>query len=144
MNISDNEEDYEEENTPRCMDILNKKQDEVPMYCPGCGLRSQKSYLINNLFMGLCSSCVPRSVCSSCNELKINTWEHGCGIFCRDCVQEISIDVSPMTLGRLFDKQSDACYIGVAVELMKCERCMGNKTVLECQFEYYSTEEWWR
>lgn len=103
--------------------------------CVKCGSDLQ-TCLYHHHMLGICHNCVATSICFSCYELKINTWSHKCGTFCKDCVPRILIDISPITLAKLHEPYPGGFHNLIDRELVKCEKCMEGKTVLEWQLSY--------
>lgn len=89
-----------------------------------------------------CNGCVPKWTCDICKELKLNTWSHDCGIFCKDCVESILVDISPCTLIEMLPadhpRRSGGCIL-LAKYISKCKYCMSGRTVEEIQ-----EEEMWK
>lgn len=86
--------------------------------------------------LSLCDKCISNSKCQTCLETKINTWTHPCGTFCVDCCPKITINISPLTLAKLFNK--NGVFKCNARYLLKCTNCMEGKTILEWQREEYN------
>ncbi len=85
--------------------------------CSCCGSKNNISK------KGLCTNCISRPACDKCKKVKLGSWIHSCGTFCKDCMDKIFVDVS---------------YGNVKIirRIAMCRKCIGNKNIHQISSEF--------